>query len=175
MKRTVRIATAALVAASSLSLSGCVSTSTTSAQKSKAAATAAPAGSSVRDGKFEFQVLNVATANQATSPDGNQFMVAKPQGEFIIVTLNVKNIGNEQQSFFTSNQKLLDSNGRQYGSSSDADMYLNSGGGASTFSEINPGNAVQAKVAFDVPVGTTAKAVEVHDSMMSGGTTVALS
>ena len=172
MKKSVRVTAAAFMAASALSLTACGAPTT--ADKAKAAATAAPAGSAVRDGKFEVQVLNVSKAQQASSPDGNQFMIAKPQGEFIILTLNVTNIGNEQQSFFSNNQKLIDGSGRQYGSSSEADMYLNSGGGSS-FAEINPGNSIQAKVAFDVPVGTVPKALEVHDSMMSGGTTVALS
>ena len=173
MNTVVRATAAVVLAASALTLTGC-GASTTTAQKSKSAATAAPAGSPVRDGKFEVQVLDMTKAPQASSPDGNQFMIAKAQGEFIILTLNVKNIGDEQQSFFTNNQKLIDSNGRQYGSSSDADMYLNSGGGSS-FSQVNPGNSIQAKVAFDVPAGTVPKALEVHDSMMSGGTTVALS
>ena len=172
MKKSVRAIGVALMATSALTLTACGAATTT--EKAKSAATAAPAGSAVRDGKFEVQVLNMARAKQASSPDGNQFMVANAQGEFIILTLNVKNIGDEQQSFFTTNQKLIDASGRQYGSSSEADTYLNAGGGSS-YAEINPGNSIQTKIAFDVPVGTVAKALEVHDSMMSSGTTVALS
>ena len=172
MKKSARMIGAAVMATSALTLTACGAPTT--ADKAKSAATAAPAGSAVRDGKFEVQVLNMTKAKQASSPDGNQFMIAKPQGEFIILNLNIKNIGDEQQSFFTDNQKLIDTNGRQYGSSSEADMYLNSGGGSS-YAEINPGNSVQALIAFDVPVGTVPKALEVHDSMMSSGSTVALS
>lgn len=170
-RRNVRIVAAVCAAASVFTLTACGSTTT--ADKAKAVATAAPAGSAVRDGKFEVQVLDIAKARQASSPDGNQFMIAKAQGEFIILTLNVKNIGDEQQSFFTDNQKLIDANGKEYGSSSEADMYLNSGG-AGSFTEINPGNSIQVRVAFDVPTGTVPKALEVHDSMLSGGSVVAL-
>ncbi len=41
--------------------------------------------------------------------------------------------------------------------------------------DINPGNAIQVKAAFDVPPGTVPSELEVHDSMFSGGATVRLS
>jgi hypothetical protein len=49
----------------------------------------------------------------------------KPQGEFIIVPLSVKNIGDEPQSHYGANQKLVDTNRRQYGSNGEAAMWMN--------------------------------------------------
>ncbi len=40
--------------------------------------------------------------------------------------------------------------------------------------DINPGNYIQVKTAFDVPPGTKSAELEVHDSMFSGGAKVAL-
>ncbi len=130
--------------------------------------TAAPAGSAVRDGKFEFQVVGVTRATQAGDLS-NQFEVVDAQGEFIIVTLSVTNIGDQPQSYFGGNQKLIDSSGRQYSPNSTAEMWANKGTG-----DINPGNRIQVQAAFDVPPGTVPTELEVHDSAFSGGVKVRL-
>jgi len=139
-----------------------------STASAKPTPTAAPAGSAVRDGKFEFQVLGMTRAKQAGNL-GNQFMIVDAQGEFIILTLSVTNIGDRAQSYFGTNQKLLDTAGRQYEANSTADMWMNEGTG-----EINPGNSIQVRAAFDVPPGTQPAELEVHDSAFSGGTSVRL-
>ncbi len=41
--------------------------------------------------------------------------------------------------------------------------------------DINTGNRVEAKVAFDVPEGTQPSTIELHDSAFSGGVKVRLS
>jgi len=143
----------------------------TSSRTAPASATpsVAPAGSAVRDGKFEFRVLDMQRAAQAGDPS-NPFMIAKPQGEFIILTLSVRNIGDRPQSYFGSNQTLIDTAGREYGADSKADMWMNDG----IMADINPGNAIQVRVAFDVPPGTQPAELEVHDSMFSGGAKIRL-
>jgi hypothetical protein len=130
--------------------------------------TAAPAGSPVRDGKFEFRVLDMTRAKQAGDLS-NQFEIVDAQGEFIILTMSVANIGDQAQSYFGTNQKLIDTAGREYEANSTADMWMNSGTG-----DINPGNSIQVRAAFDVPPGTQPAELEVHDSMFSGGAIVRL-
>jgi hypothetical protein len=125
----------------------------------------------VRDGKFEFRVLGMTRAAQAGDLS-NPYMIAKAQGEFIILTLSVQNIGDEPQSYFGDNQKLIDASGREYGADSEAGMWMNEQGGI--MSDINPGNSIQVKAAFDVPPGTQPAELEVHDSMFSGGAKVRL-
>jgi hypothetical protein len=122
----------------------------------------------VRDGKFEFRVLSMARAAQAGDLS-NQFMIVDAQGEFIILTLSVTNIGDQAQSYFGTNQKLVDASGREYEANSAADMWANEGTG-----DINPGNSIQVQAAFDVPPGTQPAELEVHDSMFSGGAKVRL-
>jgi len=128
----------------------------------------APAGSSVRDGELEFQVLDMTRSGVAGKP-GNQYMREFAQGEFIVLQVSVGNIGNKPQAFFGANQKLIDTAGREYAANSSVDMWLNGYVG-----DINPGNAVRVTMAFDVPPGTVADALEVHDSMFSGGTRVGI-
>jgi hypothetical protein len=40
--------------------------------------------------------------------------------------------------------------------------------------EVNPGNAVDIACVYDLPMGTTPAAIELHDSALSGGATVKL-
>ncbi len=122
----------------------------------------APAGSAVRDGKFEFQVLGVersASKDGILTPD-------QAKGEFFIVKLRVTNIGDEARTFFASNQNLM-INGNKY----EASSALSDDG---FMEEINPGLGIEADVAFDIPPGAVPDAIVCHDSMFSGGARVAL-
>lgn len=132
---------------------------------SSSSSTAAGIGQEVRDGKFAFTVTDVQTAQTAG--------LSRPRGEFIIVTMTVKNTGDEPQSFFPNNQKLRDSAGREYAADTMAAMSLNAKD--SIVMDLNPGFDITVKVPFDVPQGTQATELEVHDSMASGGATIKLS
>jgi hypothetical protein len=132
------------------------------ANPSTSAAPAAPVsgiGQEVRDGKFAFVVNGV----QRSPTAGDE----TARGEFVIVTMTVKNTGDQPQSFFAQNQKLFDTSGRQYAADSMATA-------DSMVMDLNPGFTLPVKVAFDVPPGTAISAVEVHDSAFSGGAKINL-
>lgn len=114
----------------------------------------APAGTSVRDGQFEFKVVNVDRAKTVGD--------VTAQGEFFVVTLSIENTGKEARSFSGINQKLMDTVGRQYSANSAVDFYESGG-------DINPGNSIQARVAFDMSPGAVPSELVLHDSMFSGG------
>ncbi|MCZ4563372.1 DUF4352 domain-containing protein [Rhodococcus sp. IEGM 1401] len=142
---------------------------------SEEAAPAAPAepaqpgiGVAVRDGKFEFIVTAVAPP---VTTVGSEYLTQTAQGEYVQVTMTVRNIGDRAQSLDASSQKLLDADGKQYSVDSLATAYLDEGIG---YEQINPGNALDTTVVFDVPVGTVPAEIELHDSAFSGGTAVAL-
>ncbi len=132
------------------------------AAPSRSAAPAAP-GAPVRDGQFEFRVTDVASAK--TIGD-NQFLQTTAQGVFVIFTLQVTNTGNEARRFSAMAQKLIDSSGRKYDASTSADTNLNR---MDSLGQINPGNTVKVMVAFDVPPDLKMNALELHDSLFSGG------
>lgn len=123
----------------------------------------APAGSSVRDGKFEFQVLG--TKRGETSKQ-DTFNTERAKGEFFTVRLRVTNVGNDARSFSATNQKLI-INGNEY----EATSFLNSN---SWSEDINPGLGINTEVVFDIPPGAIPTAIECHDSMFSGGALLAL-
>lgn len=122
----------------------------------------APAGSTVRDGKFEFQVLGIdrsATKEGVFSPE-------QAKGEFFSVRMKVTNIGDDARSFSASNQHLI-VNGNTY----DATTSLSD---ENWMEDINPGLSITATVSFDIPPGAVPEAIECHDSAFSGGAMLAL-
>lgn len=122
----------------------------------------ASAGSSVRDGKFEFQVLGV---DRSATKEG-VFTAQQAKGEFFIVKVRVTNIGDDARSFSASSQHLI-VNGNKY----DATSSLSDN---TWMDNINPGLEIEGTVSFDIPQGSVPEAVEFHDSMFSGGARVAL-
>lgn len=69
------------------------------------AATVAKLNETARDGKFEFVVKKVECGT--TTIGTNEYLKKNAQGKFCLMTINVKNIGNEAQGFFGSNQSYL--------------------------------------------------------------------
>jgi hypothetical protein len=120
-----------------------------------------------RDGKFEFTVTGQDCSQNTI---GEAPLSKTAQGTFCVVSLTVKNIGNEAQLLDASSQKALDAAGNEYSADSSAAMYL---GDTNTFlNQLNPGSTVNGQIAYDVPVGTQLTKLELHDSPFSGGVTV---
>lgn len=142
------------------------------AEDSKPATTAAKIGQPVRDGKFEFTVNTIKCGETVVGT--NEYLQAKAQGQFCRVNLTIKNIGNEAQSMFADNQKLIDGSNRQYSCDSDGTIYAAPSGGGTWYDQINPGNSVTGDILFDVPAGVTPVTAELHDSSFSGGVKVSL-
>lgn len=126
-------------------------------------------GTPARDGTFEFTVTGVETG---VATIGSDTFGTTAQGQFALVSVTVANIGDAAQSFFGDNATLVDTQGREHSADSSAAIYLESS--ESFFTEINPGNTVDAVVVFDIPADAVPAALELHDSLFSGGVTVTL-
>lgn len=124
----------------------------------------------VRDGKFEFTVTKVEPGKTQI---GDQYVGEKAQGQFVLVTVTVKNIGDEPQTLIDSEQKLIDGSGRQYTSNSMAALLL-PGNEDAFITDINPGNSIKAVLVYDMPKGAEPASIQLHDSMFSGGVKVDL-
>lgn len=134
-------------------------------------AIAAKLNQAVRDGKFEFVVTEVAPG--VAEIGDNPYLTKKAQGQFIVVSLTVKNIGKKPQSFTPSTQKLFDQEGRSFEPDTAAQIALGDSD-IPVWDNINPGNTVTAKIVYDMPKGALPKKIELHDSMFSGGVEVTL-
>lgn len=125
----------------------------------------------VRDGKFEFVITNVESG--LSSVGENEFLTAEAQGQFVVVTMTVNNTSKEPKDFSPTNQKLFDTEGRSFDPDTTAQIYLG-GSDIPVWDNINPGNTVEVKVVFDMPVDAKPASIELHDSMFSGGVKVNL-
>lgn len=145
------------------------SVGTPSTAAESAAAARPGIGAPARDGKFEFVVRGVRPGGTSIGPD---FMAERAQGAFLLVDLTVRNIGDRAQSLDISSQKLLSAQGTQFSPDTAATIQVDDGG--VFYEEINPGNALQLTVVYDLPAGTDATQIDLHDSVFSGGVTVDL-
>lgn len=139
---------------------------TEAAEPTKAAA--AKLGSAVRDGKFEFVVSSVKCG---ATQVGGDFLNATAQGQFCLVKMSIKNIGDEPQTLSSGSQKGFNAAGQEYSADSAASLYVNDDQQV-LFNEINPGNQVKGTIVFDIPKGQRLARLELHDSSWSGGVSV---
>jgi hypothetical protein len=122
------------------------------------------------DGKFQFTVTGLKCGALSV---GDAVQSQKAQGQFCIVDVNVKNVGQTAEIFTDSSQKGYDENDTEYSVASGGAIYANKD--YSTFLEqISPGNTVKGKLAFDVPTGTKLSYVVLHESMYTAGVKIPL-
>lgn len=127
-------------------------------------------GTEVRDGRFSFVVNEVQSGLSEIGE--NEFLREYAQGQFVVVDLSVTNHGDRPQSFSSSNQKLFDTQGRQFSNSSMAEISLQDG--SEWYTNINPGNTISTRVVFDIPADAEPASIKLHDSAFSRGADVSL-
>lgn len=124
-------------------------------------------GDAVRDGNFEFTVLEVESG---LSSIGDGFTAEEAAGQFVVVRVSITTIGDSSQTWFDSNQALIDDQGREHSSHS-ATLWLDDG---LVFEEINPGVTKEGVIAFDIPADAEPVQLRLHDSAFSNGVVVDL-
>lgn len=134
-------------------------------------AVAADIGAKVRDGKFEFVVTGVEHPGRTLAGKVGEVLTA--QGEFVIVRVDVTNIGTEAQSADCSCQLVFNDKGQKFEPSS---AILSTQDALKFVGLIHPGETVEdVLMLFDVAPGTNVVAIELHDSPLTQGVKVKLS
>ena len=131
---------------------------------------AAGIGDPVRDGKFEFVVKSVECGVKKV---GAEFLEEKAQGQFCLVSMTVENIGDESQFFDAGSQKGQTDTGATVDADGAASLVVPENEN-SFLEEINPGNSIEVVVVYDIAKDQKLTAVELYDSLFSGGVTVSL-
>ncbi|MFF3062979.1 DUF4352 domain-containing protein [Oerskovia sp. NPDC057915] len=126
-------------------------------------------GAAVRDGKLEFTVMAV---EPGVTHVGDELLGADPQGQFVLLHVVVTNVGDAARRVDAGAQRLVDTQGREHSADPTAGGHL--GDAESFLDDVGPGSSIEGVVVFDVPADVVPASVELHDSFMSGGTTVAL-
>lgn len=148
------------------------STTTSSKSTTKTTATTAKIGQEADDGKFAFTVTSIKCGEPNVS-DSSGYLTKTAQGQYCLLNLTVKNIGNGAQTLDSMSQYLYNGSNQKYSSDNEATIDINPSNG--TFlNSINPGNTVTGTVVFDVPKGITPVTAELHDSAYSDGVKVSL-
>lgn len=125
-------------------------------------------GSYVKDGNLAFLVSKVERADRV----GSRLLGSDAQGKYLLVYVTVTNRGTKPESFAGGSQKLVDSLGREYEPDAGAAIYLKDSN--AIYEKINPGNAVNVTLVFDVPPSVTPQTIELHESSFSRGVKVQL-
>lgn len=91
-------------------------------------------------------------------------------GKFVIVDLTVKNNDKEARFIDTEMLRLVDAEGTEFSSKTEADMYINGSDLGFFLSEVNPKMSKTGKVAFEVPADVTELKLQVSSGFgWSGG------
>ena len=127
-------------------------------------------GSKVQDGTFEFVVTGVEHPGKSFA--GKYGKVLTATGEFVIVRVDVTNLGVTEQRLNSQSQFLLNDVGRKFKPSADI---LNTKDALKYVQLISPGSTVHgASMLFDVAPGTMIIKIELHATPTSPGVKVNL-
>ncbi|QDX91040.1 DUF4352 domain-containing protein (plasmid) [Brevibacillus laterosporus] len=97
-------------------------------------------------GKFEVVAKKTSTAKQV----GNEFMNKKPQGTYILIDLEVKNVDKEARMIDSSMFNLVDADGTTYDPDPEANLYANQQNNF-FLANVNPKLSAKGQVVFDMP------------------------
>ena len=137
----------------------------------KAKAVAADIGTKVRDGTFEYVVTGMERPGKTLTGKVGKTLTAN--GDFVIVHVDITNIGDVPQSPDCSCQRLVDDKGQEFEPSS---AILSTLEALKFVQLINPASTVDdVLMLFDVAPGSKVVAIELHDSPLSQGVRVNLS
>lgn len=161
---------ALVVLAGLLAIGGFVSSASESPlMRSYAQAEVSGKGTTVRDGKLEFAVLDV---HRDLAGIGDPYFGAEPStGAFTTVTLHVHNLSDEAVTFDSSYVVGIDGSGTKLPSDREAGYFANEHA-AGILTTLPAGAEMSIRVAYDVPDGERLTGVQVHDSVFSRGAVI---
>ncbi len=108
-------------------------------------------GDSIVAGNFKWKFTEYMTLERIGAETIFGFLGDVADGIFLIVNVEVENIGKTSEYLRTNNIKLVDGQGREYSTDSAAYYLEPDGSELPSFEEINPGINKKGKIVFDVP------------------------
>lgn len=142
---------------------------THNAAPTKTAAKGAGIGTPVKSGDLQFTVTKVVRGQQQV---GTDFMAQKAQGSYTLVHVTVRNVGNDSETLIDSDQKIKDAENKTYSPDSGAELAMDNND--VWLAQINPGNAVDGVLVYDMPVGVRATAIDFSGGLFKDSATVHL-
>lgn len=126
-------------------------------------------GDTVKDGDFEFTVTKV---EDGVAKVGDEYLEKEASGQFVIVHVTVKNVGEKADLFSDTEQKIIDVDGKEYDADSEAGIYIKDN--QALLDNINPGNDAKVQLVFDVPDKVKLDSIKLAGNFGSDGVSVKL-
>ncbi|MEV0363408.1 serine/threonine-protein kinase [Nocardia fusca] len=122
-------------------------------------------GVPVRDGNFEFSVLNVESGVGAVG-------IERAQGTFVVVSFTVRNIAAQPTTYLPLGQELRDTAGAKY--APDVTATAQRAAAAAAPRTLQPDESLGTHLVYGIPTGSVPASMTFRDFPLSFGTTVAL-
>ena len=123
-------------------------------------------GAPARDGTLEFTVRSVRCGVEQVG----DVVQKNAAGQYCIVELTVRNVGDAPQAFYNTNQEAHSADGTRY--EPDWEATYDASGDQQADEAINPGNEIDAVVVYDIPKDAKIQTLTLHDSAMSSGVVI---
>lgn len=112
-------------------------------------------GTPVKSGDLQFTVTKVVRDRAQV---GQEYLTEKAQGRYTLVYVTVRNVGGSSETLLDDEQKIKDADNKTYSPDSMAELSMKNND--VWLQEINPGNAVDGILVYDMPVGVKATAID---------------
>lgn len=126
-------------------------------------------GTPVKSGNLQFTVTKVVRDQKQVGAD---FLAQQAQGSYTLVHVSVRNVGNDSETLIDSDQKIKDSDNKTYSPDSGAELAMDNDD--VWLAQINPGNAVDGVLVYDMPAGVKATAIDFSGGLFKDSATVHL-
>ena len=121
---------------------------TSAAQSEAEQMTAYAIGDKVVSGDIAYTITNVQTSPTLS----NEYSSTSADGIFVIVDMNLENVGKETITMTSNYVKLVDDQARIFESDTDSWMYIDNNDNV-LLKQLQPGLQTKGRIVFDVPVG----------------------
>ncbi|MUM19572.1 DUF4352 domain-containing protein [Mycobacterium sp. CBMA271] len=130
-------------------------------------------GQQVHDGDLAFVVTKVSSTGTVGDPV-DPALQANATGTFVVVHLEVLNLGSTTHSFLGDEQKLRDATGNTYAPDSMANILARNAEQLEPGAELGAGAQKRSVLVYDLPAGTIPKEIDLHTDYSSKGAKVLL-
>jgi|SRR3989344_531171 len=108
-------------------------------------------GDSIIAGSFKWEIVKTSRTEIIGEYFMDTLLGKEASGEFLIIDVEVENVGNSAKYLSDSFLTLVDKDGRKFSPDTSASFYLKPQGSALVFEIINPGVTKKGKIVYDVP------------------------
>ncbi|MDT3439189.1 serine/threonine-protein kinase [Pseudofrankia sp. BMG5.37] len=133
---------------------------------SSAQPTPSPSPDSFRDGGLQFTVEGVECGVEQLGPD---FLARRANGQFCLVTMTIRNVGESSRQLQNANQYAYDSTGGRHSADYLSRFYLL---GETVWQSAGPGASIHGRLVFDIPRGARLNRLQLHGSSTGTGVSI---